>query len=273
MVLNPKILVIGDLVIDYYPESGSYYAGGSAVNTALALQDNGAAVDLLVVVGNDELGKQLVHKLEARDIGTEKLIWKQGRTARAAWKRQQGNVELITVDKGVDSGISREYLSYDSLTDYDLIHTTPYSLTLAEIKFLAENYRLSLDASFVFTWEELAQIIENLCFLFVSPGKEINFTWELLRQKKPQVGCVLLQAEKGAEYYPRTGEQLKVEPVNKHQPYDDLGAGDAFIGNLLAHYLQAEKVDMQLMINLLKRAAEAAAKICQHEGATGLKLA
>lgn len=273
MTLNPKMLVVGDLVIDYYPESGSYYAGGSAVNTALALQENGAAVDLMAVVGNDELGKKFVQELKAREIGTEKLLWEQGRTARAAWKRRYGSVEVITVDKGVDTGIICDHLRSCSLADYDLIHATPYSLALAEIKFLAENYRLSLDASFVFTWKDLGQIIESLHFLFASPGRETNFTWDLLNQKKPKIGCVLLQAEKGAEYYPRTGEQLKVEPVNKQQPYDDLGAGDAFIGSLLAHYFQTEKVDKQLMVSLLKRAAEAAAQICEHEGATNLKLA
>ena len=79
---NPQVLVIGDLLMDYqywvgkYPQSGgdeeildfAKNSGGSAANTAVALQLQNTRCALVSRVGDDEIGRELTKNLDKLGI-------------------------------------------------------------------------------------------------------------------------------------------------------------------------------------------------------------
>ena len=79
---KPKVLIIGDLLMDYqywvnkYPQSGgdeeifesAKNSGGSASNTAVALQQQNTNCALISRVGDDEIGRELCKNLDKLGI-------------------------------------------------------------------------------------------------------------------------------------------------------------------------------------------------------------
>ncbi|MFN2362853.1 MAG: PfkB family carbohydrate kinase, partial [Halarsenatibacteraceae bacterium] len=64
--------------------------------------------------------------------------------------------------------------------------------------------------------------------------------------------------------------KLEIKSEFKNNVYDDLGAGDIFIGYLLSNYYN--DFNKSNFKNLLKKASEAAGEACQYEGASNLSL-
>ena len=60
----PEICIIGDNCVDLYPVQEKKYAGGNAVNTAVAVKRNGIECGYLGIVGNDEDGKLIIDALQ-----------------------------------------------------------------------------------------------------------------------------------------------------------------------------------------------------------------
>ena len=114
-----KILVAGDVMLDTYiygkvervspeapvpvlrkkPVSAKYVLGGAA-NVAFNIVTAGIAdVDILSVVGEDEQGKLLLHKLAEAGIDTDMILTDQGRPTTDKLRYiGQNNQQLLRVD-------------------------------------------------------------------------------------------------------------------------------------------------------------------------------
>lgn len=268
-----KVLVIGDIVIDHYIDSKNNYIGGSATNVALTFKRNNLEtdVDLIGVIGDDIAGKQLFSKLKATGINLDKIIKLSGKTAKASWKRKDSGTELMSIDKGVDQGISLDYLKRVDLGKYDLVHATPYSLRLKEIKYLKDKSNIfSFDSSFIFKKADIFELIPGTNWFFISGRFARKHKWVKELHSPPEEGLILLNGEEGVKFFDSNFKIVELSTKYRSKIYDDLGAGDIFIGNLLANYYG--NIRDENMSYLLEKATEAAGKVCQEEGASNLSL-
>ncbi len=268
-----KVLVIGDIVIDHYPDSRNSYIGGSAANVALAFKRNSlkSDVDLIGIIGDDFAGEQLYTKLRAKGINLDKIMKLSGKTARANWRRKDSGTELISIDKGVDQGIPLDYLTGINIGKYDLVHATPYSLGLKEIKYLKANSKsFSFDASFIFGTDDIVELMPETDWFFISGGLAREHQWISKLDFLPAEGLILLNGEEGVKFFNSNLEMDEISTKNRDEIYDDLGAGDIFIGKLLSDYYRNSRD--KNMKNLLGKAIKAAGKACQNEGASNLSL-
>lgn len=268
-----KVLVIGDIVIDHYINSKKNYIGGSATNVALTISRNSLEfkIDLLGVIGKDKPGNQLFSRLKDTNINLDKIIKLSGRTAKASWKRKKSGTELVKVDKGIDQGISLEYLKTINIENYDLIHATPYSLGINEIKYIRDKSKVfSFDSSFIYELKEIFELIPGTNWFFISGEFARNHQWIEKLSSYPEEGLILLNGDEGAMFLNSNSKIIEVSTKQKDNIYDDLGAGDVFIGYLLSSFYKS--FNKNNIINLLERATEAAGKACQYEGSSNLSL-
>lgn len=120
---HPRILVIGDLMIDHYlwgncnrisPEAPVQVVAvnkensvlGGAGNVVNNLKQLGAVVDIMSVVGQDEQAQELTHMLEQTDIGSIQLIQQAGRTTSKKSRVIAAHQQVLRFDKESTAEIS-----------------------------------------------------------------------------------------------------------------------------------------------------------------------
>ncbi|MCE1175631.1 MAG: D-glycero-beta-D-manno-heptose-7-phosphate kinase [Burkholderiales bacterium] len=120
---HPRILVIGDLMIDHYlwgncnrisPEAPVQVVAvnkensvlGGAGNVVNNLKQLGAVVDIMSVVGQDEQAQELTHMLEQAGIGSIQLIQQAGRTTSKKSRVIAAHQQVLRFDKESTAEIS-----------------------------------------------------------------------------------------------------------------------------------------------------------------------
>ena len=113
---KPNILVVGDLMIDHYlwgstdrispeapvqvvnvaKETAVLGGAGNVVNNLHAL---GASVSVASVIGQDEIGKELMMMLKSRGVKTEGLITQEGRKTSKKSRIIASNQQILRYDK------------------------------------------------------------------------------------------------------------------------------------------------------------------------------
>lgn len=113
---QPKILVIGDAMVDHYvwgsakrlsPEAPVPVVNvenetttlGGAANVAHNLVKLNAAVSLCCVVGNDDAGKQLMAHLQSESVNTDAVATDASRPTTIKTRVIAGSHQLLRVDK------------------------------------------------------------------------------------------------------------------------------------------------------------------------------
>jgi len=113
---KPNILVVGDLMIDHYlwgstdrispeapvqvvnvaKETAVLGGAGNVVNNLHAL---GASVSVASVIGQDEIGKELLLMLKSRGVKTEGLVTQEGRQTSKKSRIIASNQQILRYDK------------------------------------------------------------------------------------------------------------------------------------------------------------------------------
>lgn len=118
---QPRVLVVGDLILDEYiegeiqrisreapvpivEEARRHYLPGGAANTLANLAALGARTSAMGVVGNDASGRELIHQLNQRGIDTEAvLVVKEvpttTKTRISAQSRQSVMQQVLRLDR------------------------------------------------------------------------------------------------------------------------------------------------------------------------------
>ena len=113
---KPNILVVGDLMIDHYlwgstdrisPEAPVQVVNianetavlGGAGNVVNNLHALGASVSVASVIGQDEIGKELLMMLKSRGIKTEGLVTQDGRKTSKKSRVIASNQQILRYDK------------------------------------------------------------------------------------------------------------------------------------------------------------------------------
>jgi D-beta-D-heptose 7-phosphate kinase / D-beta-D-heptose 1-phosphate adenosyltransferase len=123
--LSPKILVVGDLMIDHYlwgschrispeapvqiidiqKETTTLGGAGNVINNLLTF---GARVDVCSVIGQDEAGQELSQMLEQAGAGIGLLYMQAGRRTSKKSRIIAANQQVVRYDKETKDGIDKE---------------------------------------------------------------------------------------------------------------------------------------------------------------------
>ena len=122
---HPRILVVGDLMIDHYlwgscnriaPEAPVQVVAvnqessvlGGAGNVVNNLKQLGAAVDIMSVVGQDEQAQELTHMLKQTGIANIQLIQQEGRATSKKSRVIAAHQQVLRFDKESTAQISAQ---------------------------------------------------------------------------------------------------------------------------------------------------------------------
>ena len=147
--MTPKILVIGDLILDEYlwgfcdrvspeapvqivnVESNSYVLGGAG-NVVNNLKTLGAEVDFISVLGSCETTKKLKDQLKSIDVSTKFLIVEEGRITSKKTRIISSQQQVVRFDHENTNPIKnithKRVITYlqENITKYDVILLSDY---------------------------------------------------------------------------------------------------------------------------------------------------
>jgi sugar/nucleoside kinase (ribokinase family) len=261
--IRPRLLAVGDNVVDVYPQQGVMYPGGNAVNVAVHAKRQGAQAAYLGAVGTDLAGEVVLGSLRAEGVDTSLTRIVDGPNAAALVHVVDGN----RVFAGGDVGVSVFELSSHDLAvaaGFDIVHTGECSHIEDQLGELARcSSRLSFDFS-ERPWDYVQQYAA-LASIAISSAPDGDLSQatrqvERLRALGPVTAVVTLGAA-GAVVLEET---LTYRPAPPGRIVDTLGAGDAFIARLLVGLARSEPIG-----TLLSAATTYATGTCASFGAFG----
>jgi rfaE bifunctional protein kinase chain/domain len=147
---KPKILVIGDLMLDHYifgsatrlsPEAPVPVVNvqkenkiiGGAANVASNLVDLGAQVSLAGITGDDAFGTEIIGLLKEKQIGTALILKDSSRSTTVKTRVIAGNHQIVRIDMedthSISAAFEQEFLaSLDaSIADSEIIILSDYN--------------------------------------------------------------------------------------------------------------------------------------------------
>lgn len=265
---NPKILLVGDLMIDHYlwgncerispeapvaivdieKESSVLGGAGNVANNLYAL---GAEVDILSVIGDDKNADKLKKMLEKIDINSNDLIVEKGRKTSMKNRIIASNQHIIRYDKESKKNISNEIeieiinLFKSKIEFYDIVILSDYgkgllteNLTQSLISIGNEaNIKVLVDPK-GFEYEKY----KNAYLLTPNKKEAINATniqiedkislERAIRKLKEDYNLnisLVTLSEDGIAIY---DENLRIKPTVAKEVYDVTGAGDTVIASI-----------------------------------------
>ncbi len=287
---RPRVVVIGDLVLDAVlvpsrplergtdvPGRVALRQGGSAANTARWLARLGARTTLVAAVGRDRIGRALVEAVRVEGV-TPRVTRIAGlRSGRIGVLVSPDGERSFVADRGAADQLAPEHLRAAWFKDIDLLHLPAYSL-LGEPLGLAgraaiEQARgngalVSLDlasiapllargrraARSLVTW-----VRADILFATEAETEALlgRYAVDDLLDFAPL--AIVKRGAKGATVLVRTSaagsERLKFEVATRPVTTDDsTGAGDAFDAGFLVAWLAA-RASGRPLVSGLRRAA------------------
>ena len=249
--------------------------GGSAANVAVWARRVGFASTFIGKIGDDTFGELALATLREEGVGLEVVISAQHRTGvilalidgrgqRAMLTGQGADWELLPAE--VPPAVIRG-ACHLHLTAWSLFRDPPRRAALEAARLAhAAGVTLSLDPGSFQMIEQLGRsrflsIIDSVPFDIIFPNADEaramsgqdtpEHALDWFRRRYPAALVVLKMDEQGA-LLEGPGQPRTHVPATQDHPQDATGAGDAFGGAFLAHYLQHRQA---------VRAAECAAQV------------
>jgi fructoselysine 6-kinase len=259
-----RLVGVGDNVVDCYPQFGQMFPGGNALNVAVQVARAGVSAAYLGAVGDDAAGAHIRAALAAEGVATDRLRVLPGPSAHAIVRLIDGDRVFESSNKGV-SVFSLTDDDLDYLSDFDLAHCGYAARLEAQVPAIAAATRLSFDFATRRNQDYAEPLLVHVHVAEFSGGDLSDTEVEQLARwalgRGPRY-VLVTKGQRGAALYSADGvyQQATVSSI----PVDTLGAGDAFIGRLLAGLLRAEPLPVTM-----ESAARVAAEAVQIRGAFG----
>ena len=264
MSATPRLLTLGDNVVDCYPDLGLMFPGGNALNVAVHARRLGADSAYVGAVGTDPAGDLVRQALTEEGVDTGLLRRVDGRTAHAVVRVVSGNRVFGSGDVGV-SRFSLAEQDWAAVPAADVVHTGDCSMLEADLEQLgAAATLLSFDFS-ERPWDYVAQHAPHADVAILSAASTSDDPTELVARVAalgPTVVAVT-QGVAGATLWV-DGHDVLHAPAGTGPVVDSLGAGDAFIARLLVGLARGEAPE-----RLLPAATTYATETCGQHGAFG----
>ncbi len=264
MTSTPRVLTLGDNVVDCYPDLGLMFPGGNALNVAVHARRVGAESAYVGAVGTDAAGDLIRRALTDEGVDTGLLRSVDGRTAHAVVRVVSGNRVFGSGDIGVSRFSLGEH-DWAAVPSAEVVHTGDCSMLEEDLERLADAAAL---LSFDFSerrWDYVARHAPHADVAILSAAAARDDPSELVARVAalgPTVVAVT-QGVAGATLWV-DGEDLLHAPAGEGEVVDSLGAGDAFIARLLVGLARSEDPG-----ELLRAATTYATDTCGQYGAFG----
>ncbi len=276
---GPRVVVIGDLMLDCVlvpatpmrtgtdvPGTVALRQGGSAANTARWLAKLGVRTTLIAAVGRDAAGRALVEAMRHDGVSPRVARVAGARTGRVGVLVAPGGERSFVADRGAADRLRPEDVRGTPFARVDAVHVPVYSLVTEP---LASAARVGLEAA------RAAGAIVSLDLASIGPllarGRRAGY--RLTREARPDLlfataveaeallgtagiesllelapVAVVKQGVKGATVLAREGERrLHFEVATQHlAATDTTGAGDAFDAGFLASWLAGRTASRSL---------------------------
>ena len=258
--MHQKIWVLGDAVVDLIPDGENHYlrcAGGAPANVAVGIARLGGESAFIGRVGKDPLGEFMQQTLQQENVQTSHMILDpQQRTSTVIVGLDNGERSFtFMVNPSADQFLqvmdlpnfqANEWLHCCSIA---LINTPSRETTFEAIRRIKAaggffsfdpNLRESLWASFddmkqtVMQAVALADVLkfseEELTLL--TDTQTLDEAFEKITALYPEKLIIVTLGKDGARYHLAGKKDIVAGKALK--PVDTTGAGDAFVGGLLA---------------------------------------
>ena len=274
--MSNKIWVTGDAVVDLIPDGEQHYlkcAGGAPANVAVGVARLGGDSAFIGRVGKDPLGEFMQQTLQAERVDTSYMILDpQQRTSTVVVGLNEGERSFtFMVNPSADQFLqvadlpnfqAGEWLHCCSIA---LINNPSREATFEAIRRIkaangffsfVPNLRESLWASF----EEMKQVVMQAVALadvlkfseeeltLLTDTQTLDEAFKKITALYPQKLIIITLGKDGALYHLNGKQDVIAGKAVK--PVDTTGAGDAFVGGLLAGLSQT--ADWQKNDNLVK---------------------
>jgi sugar/nucleoside kinase (ribokinase family) len=269
---RPRIVVIGDLLVDVVIAPATELAtgtdvrgrvmlrqGGSATTTARWLGRGGARVALIAAVGRDAAGRALVQAIQ-RDGVTPRVVRVAGqRTGRVGVFVAPGGERSFVQDRGAALRLAPEHLREEWFASAELVHVPTYSLldhslgdagkraaelahaagALVTVDLSSTGPLLALGRSAAL--EIIRGVRPDLLFATGTEARALSARDEELLDLAPIL--VLKRGALGATvlYRERTGVRRLEVAARAVATSDTTGAGDAFDAGFILAWLAARR--------------------------------
>jgi len=267
---NARVLVIGDLMVDEYiwgnvsrispeapvpvvsvtSESLRLGGAGNVVNNIHAL---GGKVWVLGIVGNDDMGRKVLHDLRRMGLETKGVVVQPGGITTVKTRIIAHNQQVVRYDREVVREIPAEHLERilsllaERIDEVDAVLISDYgkgvicgplmervcSLTLGAGKILAvdpkvKNFPLFQKVTIITpNHYEAAQAAGR----WVSSEEDLVMVGRTLLQQLQARSVLITRGEKGMTLFQENGEVTNI-PTMAKEVYDVTGAGDTVISVL-----------------------------------------
>ena len=279
--MTKKIICFGEVLFDVFPTHRKI--GGAPLNVALRMASLGINAQIISRVGNDEIGKELLHFIEENGVATDTIQVDENLSTGevivqlndkgsasytinypVAWDK----IEVTSVAKNAianadamvfGSLVCRHLVSHQTLLD--LMNLAKYKIFDVNLRapFYTKELLIELmnKADFIkFNDDELYEISEYMNSPYHSLEQNIHFIAEQTNTKHI---CVTKGSHGAVLYY---NDTMYYNSGYKIEVADTVGAGDSFLAGLLTQLLTGN--DTQFAVNY---ACALGALVAQKEGA------
>ena len=254
--MTKKIICFGEVLFDVFPTHRKI--GGAPLNVALRMASLGIDAQIISRIGNDEIGKELLHFIEQNGVATDSIqldeklstgevivqLNNKGSASYTinypvAWDKIDCGPEEEILVKKADALVFGTLVCRDSVSRASLLEIINYAkYAVFDVNLRAPFYKkeilinLMMQSDFIkFNDDELYEISAFMNSPYHSLEQNILFIAEQTNTKHI---CVTKGSHGAVLYY---NEKMYYNSGYKINVIDTVGSGDSFLAGLLSKLL------------------------------------
>lgn len=239
-----SIAAVGDNCIDFYDNTGEYYAGGNPVNVAVYVKRMNGNSSYTGVVGNDDYGRFMIEAITAKGVDTSHIKILDGKTAITHVEIKNGDRILGEYEEGVMADFKLTEEDIDFLCSHDLVVTGIWGMIESELyKIKSRGVPVAFDFADKLDHEITQKAVPFVDYAFFScdskSDEELYEFMKFIKSKGPGI-VVVTRGEKGSIAY--DGNEFSSFGIIECEVIDSMGAGDSYIAGFLMGILEEKSI-------------------------------
>lgn len=239
-----SIAAVGDNCIDFYDNTGEYYAGGNPVNVAVYVKRMNGNSSYTGIVGNDDYGRFMIEAITAKGVDTSHIKILDGKTAITHVEIKNGDRILGEYEEGVMADFKLTEEDIDFLCSHDLVVTGIWGMIESELyKIKSRRVPVAFDFADKLDHEITQKAVPFVDYAFFScdskSDEELYEFMKFIKSKGPGI-VVVTRGEKGSIAY--DGNEFSSFGIIECEVIDSMGAGDSYIAGFLMGILEEKSI-------------------------------